>query len=992
MFRQIAAGRGTLGNMATTTAFEEAYKKLNAKQKEAVDTIYGPVMVVAGPGTGKTQMLALRIGNILLKSTGTKPDEILALTFTESAVATLRTRVASFIGGAAYRVKIHTFHGFARSILELRPDLFPRIANGAQLSDVRGVALMEELLDKGSYTIIRSAKNPHRSAKDLLGFMSKLKQEHYTPGQYLAELTKEHELILVDPERIHKSGRYTGQEKGEHVRRRERLEKHIEVAHLFKAYQEALERESLYDYEDLINEAVRGLEADEGFRAEVGERSQFVLADEHQDANPAQNRLLELVTDFDGSPNLFIVGDEKQAIYRFQGASLASFFYFKETYPNAKIISLDENYRSTSKILMAAHDLIAPAPVPDRALRPLLMSVRGEGGTIEEIVCGTPREELTAICTHIEKLHKEKVPYEDIAILTKKNADVLALADFLRRAGIPEDHMSAEASALVHPVVLLFISLIRALTDLSQDAPLARALFLPGIPMPLAERMRLFAIPRGGKPLVRIIEENGTPELREWVRKLKKLSEEMSATPVVAWLARLASESGFVAGILTLGESEDAYEAYQGFMDEAALLTRENPSATAFDLLLRLALIEKHELRVRRARTKHAGVRIMTVHGAKGLEFSQVIIAHATDEKWMGGKTDEFSLLLEKEDDEHDVRRLLYVALTRAKNGVFITRSEVTEENRAQTPLRFLSDMATHTAARTPDSGVLAAVPYARRTTLDPNFLKERLLARGFSPTGFNNYLQSPWQYYFRTLLQLPDAPNLPMMFGTAIHAGLKAYADALKGVKHPVFDTSETALAGFAGELNHLPLSPLDRQEFMKKGEEALRAYIAQEGDTMTQVHESEFSITVSLTVPGIGEIPLSGKLDRLDMLSDGTVSVIDYKTGKAKSENDIRGLTKASDGNYYRQLVFYKLLLDRDGRYTMNEGALHFVEPDEKGKCIIRTFTITSLEVAALETELIEAATHIADGSAFTAFCDPENCGYCDLVGFLLADPTLT
>jgi DNA helicase-2/ATP-dependent DNA helicase PcrA len=968
--------------MATTTAFEKAYVNLNAKQKEAVDTIYGPVMVVAGPGTGKTQMLALRIGNILQKSTGTKPDEILALTFTESSVATLRTRLASFIGGAAYRVRVHTFHGFARSILELRPDLFPRIANGTQLSDVHGVALMEELLDQGSYTIIRNPKNPHRSAHDLLGFMSKLKQEHYTPEQYLAELTSVHEALLADPDRIHENGRYAGKEKGEYMLRRERIEKHLEVAHLFAAYQEALEQQSLYDYEDLINEAVRGLEEDEGFRAQVGERSQFVLADEHQDANPAQNKLLELTTDFDGSPNLFIVGDEKQAIYRFQGASLASFFYFKEKYPEAKIVSLDENYRSIAAILAAAHDLIAPAPVPDQVLRPVLQAVRGEGGKVEEAVCGTPREEREIICAYIEKLHTSGVSYEDIAILTKKNADVLALADYLRRAGIPEDHMNTPTSALSHPAVLLFMSLIRALTNLSEDAPLARSLFMPGIPMSLAERMRLLAMPREGKTIMRILEENGTSEMREWVRKLKNLSEEMPATPVVGWLANLASESGFVAGILTLGESEDAYEAYQGFMDEAALLARENPSATAHDLLYRLALVEKHELRVRRARTRHAGVRIMTVHSAKGLEFPYVVITHATDEKWLRGKNDEFSLLLEKEDDEHDVRRLLYVALTRAKDGVLITRSEVTEEDRAQTPLRFLSGISAHLVATDSIAEPVAMATYEQRTVLDTNFLKERLLARGFSPTGFNNYRQSPWQYYFRTLLQLPDPPSLPMLFGTAIHAGLKSYADALKNGEAD----AEMAVSSFYVELRRLPLSPLDRQELMKKGEEMLRVYLAQEGALMAAVHESEFPLTVSLTVPGVGEVPLSGRLDRLDILSDGTVAVIDYKTGKARSENDIKGLTKTGDGGYYRQLVFYKLLLAKDGRYAMSEAALHFVEPDEKGKCIMRKFVITDVEVDALEAELIEAARSIADGSAFTVACDPESCSYCDLVGFLL------
>lgn len=969
--------------MASTPVFEKAYASLNAKQKEAVDTIYGPVVVIAGPGTGKTQILALRIGNILLKVTGAKPDEILALTFTESAVATLRTRLASFIGGAAYRVRIHTFHSFAQSILALRPDLFPRIALGMRLDDVRGVTLMEKLLDRGSYSKIRNPKYPHRAAKMLLAFMGKLKQEHYTPERYRAELTKEHEHVCADPDRIHTKGVHAGKEKGEFARLRERIEKHLEVAQLFAEYQKALEEESLYDYEDLIGEAIRGLESDEDFRTQVGERSQFVLADEHQDANPAQNRLLELITDFDGSPNLFVVGDEKQAIYRFQGASLASFLYFKEKYPDARVISLIENYRSTSKILDAAHDLIAPAPLSDAAFRPVLQPVRGSGGMVETIICDTPREERDAIYAHIKKLHDAGTPYGDIAILTKKNADVLSLAESLRAAGIPEDHASAEISALAHPAVKVFIMLVRSLAELPQDALLAQSLFMPGAPGTLHERMQLLAFPREGRSLMKTLEKEGTSDMRAWVQRLVKLSGEMSATPLVLWLARLASESGFVAGILSLGESEDAYEAYQGFMDEAALLARENPSATAFDLLRRLALIEKHELKIKRARTKHAGVCIMTVHGAKGLEFPQVIIAHATDERWMRGKTDEFSLLLEKEDDEHDVRRLLYVALTRARDGILITQSGMTEEDRAQTPLRFLADISSHLASvRIPASAPIA-VSYEVRTVLNPIFLKERLLARGFSPTSFNNYLESPWQYYFRSLLTLPDAPALPMLFGTAVHAGLKAYADAVKGGITSV----EAAVGAFHKELARMPLSPTDKTELSKTGEEVMRAYLAQESANITSSCESEFSITVPLTVPGVGEVPLSGKLDRLDIKNDGTFSVVDYKTGKARSANDIRGLTKSGDGNYYRQLVFYKLLLDKDGRFTMNEGALHFVEPNEKGVCTIRRFIISDAEVVALEAELVAAAQAIADGSAFTKPCDPESCDYCDLVGFLLS-----
>lgn len=968
-------------SMASTAAFEEAYTKLNPKQKEAVDTVYGPVFVTAGPGTGKTQILTLRIGNILLKASGAKPDEILALTYTDSAVATMRTRLAHFIGSAAYRVRIHTFHGFARSILELRPDLFPRIALGTHLSTVKGIALMEQLLDQGGYTKIRGAKNPHRSAKDLLNFMSKLKQEHYTPETYLAELTDAHERLLADPLHVHVSGSHTGKEKGDSLRRRERIEKHMEVATLFAAYQQALIDKSLYDYEDLINEAVRGLEEDEGFRGEVGERCQFVLADEHQDTNQAQNRLLELVTDFDGSPNLFIVGDGKQAIYRFQGASQDSFLYFKKKYPEALVISLEDNYRSKENVLTATHDLIVSTLVESSETDSALVPVRGAGGLLREAVCTTPSAERETIRAYIEELHTSGTPYEDIAILTKKNADVLSLAEVLRSAGIPEDHASAEISALTHPAVALFISLIRASVSLSDDVPLARALFMPGLPGTLAERMQLLSIPREGKRLATLLLEKGTNEMQEWVRALQSLGENVAATPLIPWLTRLAYQSGFQKGLFSLGETEDAYEAYQGFMDEAALLAKENPNATALDFLEYLDRIEKHELKIKRPRTRRAGVRLMTAHGAKGLEFPHVIVAHATDEKWLRGKTDEFSLLLEKEEDENDARRLLYVALTRAKDTVLITRSETTEEDRAQTPLRFLGDIAAHLTPATFSPSRASLAPYENRTILEPTFLKERLLKQGLSPTGFNNYAASPWQYYFRNLLRLPEAPTSPMLFGTAVHAGLKSYADNMKNGTASIDDSVTT----LRHELMRAPLSPIDRQSLVELGTNTLRTYLTKEGDSMKYTRESEFLIKTSITVPGVGDVPLTGKLDRLDIKEDGTVLVIDYKTGKAKSENDIKGLTKTGRGDFYRQLIFYKLLLQKDGRYHMDEAALHFVEPNEKGEIVTRVFTITDVEVQNLERDLVLAMKAIADGSAFAQSCDPATCNYCDLVEML-------
>jgi DNA helicase II / ATP-dependent DNA helicase PcrA len=966
--------------MSSTSEFKKAYKELNVKQKEAVDAIYGPVMVIAGPGTGKTQILAVRIANILDKSVGAKPDEIVALTFTESATASLLKRLVSLIGASAYRVRIMTFHGFARSILDKRPDVFPRVSYGTQLSEVSGIALMERLLDAGTYTKIKTPKNPYRTAKDLYAFMGELKCEYYTPESYRAECTALLTEVLDNKERFNIKGKYAGQEKGEYLRKREKLEKYIEVADIFHAYEATLEKEQLYDYQDLIGEAIKGLERDEGLRFEVGEQSQFVLADEHQDANPAQNRLLELVTDFDGIPNLFIVGDEKQAIYRFQGATLASFFYFKEKYPDAKVITLTKNYRSSTEILDTAHDLIAPAPVPNFLTRIKLESYVGRRGlSVRLSSCGTPQEEQQIILSYLKKLSIEGVSYEDIAIITRKNADVLSLSNLLRSAGIPEDSASSDINALSNPAIQVFLSLIRFCIDTRSDNDLARALFLPGIPQTIAERMQVLSLSRGGASLSEVILKQATTELSSWLRTIIHIASEVHTTQAIPWISRLASSSQFLAGVLSQAESIDSYESYTGFMEEVALVTKQNPRATAVDILSHIERIETHGLSVKRARTKRSGVQIMTAHKSKGMEFPYVILAHATDEKWMRGRNAEFAVFEGPEEDEHDERRLFYVALTRAKYEVLITYARENEEARVRTPLRFLADIEKHLDGSLQELVSVPVTKYESRPVLDKEFLRERLLSQGFSPTGFNNYVRSPWQYFFRTLLRIPEQPGPAMLYGTAIHAGLRQYVDDITTRKESI----QSAIDAFTRELERLPISQKDLSSLIQQGTKSINAYIDVHGANAAQMQicKTELPISVPFRVEGVGEIILSGKLDRLDVLADGSVTVVDYKTGSAKSENEIRGLTSTSNGDYYRQLVFYKLLLTRDGRYTMNKGALHFVEPDEKGKCVIREFIISDEEVHSLEQELTDAAKAIADGSVFEKGVERDECDYFDL-----------
>lgn len=952
--------------MTEDRAYIEAYKGLNPKQKEAVEAVYGPVMVIAGPGTGKTQILAVRIAHILKTVPGAKPDEIVALTYTESAVTSMRKRLTSLIGASAYRVRIYTFHGFAKVILDMRPDLFPRISYGTQLTDISSITLIEALLDEGSYTKIRNPKQPYRMAKTIKHFISTLKQAHVTPESYRKDLAEQLESLESDPDRVHLKGAYKGKEKADITKKRERLLKHLEVADLFAAYTKRLESESLYDFEDLIGEAVRVLSSDEDFRGQVGESMQFVLADEHQDTNPLQQRLLELVTDFDGAPNLFVVGDEKQAIYGFQGANLSSFRDMKTQYPSLKTIVLDVNYRSTKQILDAAHDLIAESIPPEGHV--VLSPEKGEGPRIVVTAYDTPLAELQGIASYIVGRTQIGAAYGDIAILTRKNADVLSISEYLHSVGIPEDHATAELDALAHPSIQLFVSLIRAVAYPLDTSSLARALFIPGIPVDLPTRLKVVSTPREGKRLGEVLLAQGG-DIGSWWRNVSHLGLEARTTPALSWIANLASVSGFLGGVLSASESQEAYEAYEAFMEEVRTVVSSNRGATALDILTHLDLIETHELSIKRARVVSNGVAVMTAHHSKGMEFPYVLIAGATEEKWFSKRRAELSLAQEEDDDEEETRRLLYVALTRAQKEVCITYATANEDARSRSPLRYLADIGTHVDEGIPAPHVMKHTIHVPKMLMDTAFLRERFLARGFSPTGFNNYTKSPWLYLLRTLLQIPDAPNNAMQYGTAIHAGLRCYTEAPDGTNR-----SEEAFLGFERELERLAVSERDRQDLVAQGRSDLKAYLADSASVMERALKVEFPVTVPFDIAGACSTTLSGKLDRIDG-GDGTlVTVIDYKTGSAKSENEIRGLTKEGNGDYYRQLVFYKLLLERDGRYRMGKGALHFVEPTDSGKIVVREFVISDAEVAELERELTEAAKAIVSGEAFNTPPDPK------------------
>ena len=336
------------------------------------------------------------------------------------------------------------------------------------------------------------------------------------------------------------------------------------------------------------------------------------------------------------------------------------------------------------------------------------------------------------------------------------------------------------------------------------------------------------------------------------------------------------------------------------------------------------------------------------------------------------------------------------MALTRARKELFVTLSKIDREGKEQLPTQFIAELSEDILApydvssyeidfaqnrEAIEFGSLNANDAKVPELEDKEFLNGLFRSQGISVTALNNYLECPWAYFYRNLVRIPEAPNKNLSFGNAVHAALKSYFDLLgagdaRG-KEYIVQRFEEAIA-------HEPIKESDYEEALEKGRRVLPLFYDEYHLTWTPRGLNEVKIDNIVLEDGTCT---NGKLDRIEFI-DGIntegkepVRVIDYKTGKPKTRNDIEGNTQSSDGNYKRQLVFYKLLLDKEGKRDMSEGVIQFIEPDERGKMHREEFSITSGEAKVLEKLVMDVAKEILDLSFWNKGCHEADCRYCEL-----------
>lgn len=967
--------------------FETEYQRLNDHQKVAVDTIYGPLLVVAGPGTGKTQMLALRVCRIL-NETDLDAGNILCLTFTEAGTVAMRNRLVSFMGPDAYKVGIFTFHGFCNKIIRENPEYFGDYFNLQNADEVELYEIVEAMVAQLplDHPLKRNTGNRNYDIDRFIKVFGAMKQEEWTPEE-IENAYDEYAALLPTLEDFQYKSNYKGNKKGDPKTESIKTElKKFEfvrnASKLLATYQELLRKKDRIDFNDSITWVVKALKNHGELRLRYQEQFQFVLADEYQDTNNAQNDILFMLGDYDDQPNLFVVGDDDQAIYRFQGANLHNINRFIEKF-NPGIVVLDVNYRSRQEILDTAKMLIENNRERLTHKIPGLNKNLKAGQIFEDN--STPKPELKlyknpgsmelGLVRQIKDLHDKGVPYNEIAIIYRNHKDADALIQYYTKLGIPVN-VKKRVDVLQQPEIKRIIQLLA---------------FIQGeLAYPDSQRHILFEILHydfwGLKPLEigRIAihasrmsreetdtaflwrsflsDENalqgiGITETAAFVHcahVLENLIAAVSNHTAQVILEKVITETGMMDQVLRSGNASWRLQLINRFFDFVKDLTAKDGDMNLAGIL---DAIEKRkefgiDLPYNSILVSEEGIHFVTAHGSKGLEFSHVFILNASKKSWLekpGDKVKFPPTLFRKAGDsnDEDERRLFYVAMTRAKQQLVMLAPMEDQNGKSVESLPFLAELGfdiTSMPIENSDADELAhflstSIREVKLTPalIDGQAIDAALAKLEMNATGVSKFLHCPVTFYFENILRVPSARKPAPGYGNAVHYALEKYFQYWNDVKSDAVPPVEIMInffyQGMEKYRSHFTNAEFESHQY--EGKLALQNHFELHSPSWNLARQHRVELKIKADYEGI---PITGIIDRLSQYDDH-YEVYDYKTGKFDSGK----FTKAADlepgsgkegGDYWRQAVFYRLLTEkqREGKGRFGTATFQFMSSQKE------------------------------------------------------------
>jgi len=1023
--------------------YKSEYQKLNPEQKLAVDTIEGPVMVIAGAGTGKTQTIALRIGNIL-RETQINPSNILCLTFTENAALNMRERLINIIGSPAYNVRISTFHGFCNSIIKNHPEYFLKsTVESEAIDDITQIEVIRSLIDKlPSKSPLKNLNFTYFYQKEIISTLSTLKKENIPPlrfDQLLKYATDfvvfAHPVVdkltairatakaateilslvkgLIDNPKInslyqirlkyflnlYESDVSTLSELKKNIKDfieslNLNLPKLRDISNIYKSYQQILQERGLYDYEDMILWVISALQKHPGLLSQYQEIYQYILVDEFQDTNSSQMEVLNLLTKDQTNPNLFVVGDDDQSIYRFQGASVENVYAFYQKYQkyqkDLKPIVLRNNYRSHQLILDSSQQVInhnqSRITQYIRNLDKSLKSVSTfDPDPINLFAANSVTEENYWVASEIKKLIDGGVNPREIAILYRNNADINDLLPLLSHNNL-KYLRSDTVNALDTPEIQQLLTLLKYLASPSNDTLLFHVLSFNFINFKPLNLYKFFHLTKKSNSSLselifdkeflkkqkfsdKFIKKIGSFSLR--VSKIQKLSKNIPADELFNLIIRKFNYLPYILKTGNLSLLKQLNTLYSHL--KQSLLTEQMDLFTwikKLDLLFENGIALNSSALISEIDTS---LRLMTVHKAKGLEFEHVFLIKVLSGKWDNSSSRSLIKLplgilrydvVATANLEED-RRLFYVALTRAKKQIYISYSRFNDSRREQLASQFISEINPKLIEKISSNPVIEKdalislfqplTPKLQSLNLS-SYLSNYLSTNyRFNITHLNSYLKCPLCFFFKTILRLPYPKSKSLSFGTSIHGALAYLTQVYK--KENKLIPLDKFLFIFDLNLKRENLSKNDYQDLLSHGRRVLKDYYQHyqhdfNGRSFTEQDFRQYNIRMN-------DIPLTGKIDKIEFLSGNQVNVVDYKTGKPDSKYQ----ELSPEGDYFRQLVFYKLLCGEAKAfpYEVISGTIDFIEKNNKNLYVRKNYILTDTDVINLKAQITQVFSKI-------------------------------
>jgi DNA helicase-2/ATP-dependent DNA helicase PcrA len=1057
--------------------FQKHYQKLNEAQKEAVDCVEGPVLVVAGPGSGKTEILSVRAANIL-RETDAYASDILCLTFTESAEINMRERMSEIIGSEANYVNVHTFHNFCRRIRERHPDHFGVTTDFSVADDIVRTEILESIFTSLDHD------NPLRSEHPEIGFVymksvmsaiDDIKQAGLSPDEFESILEANEEFIQavradvndVFSQRVSKSifddvenlleiladkqvespvSHFRSLGYALSVRLKRALDRAREedstkpiteakndltkkdgekrilraeydqaklfaLADIYKEYEQEKHRQGFYDFADMILEVIQKLEVNPDLCSEVAENHPYIMVDEFQDTNDAQLRLLLALAEEapNNRPDLMVVGDDDQAIYRFQGAEVSNILNFKQTFANPEIITLTKNYRSGQNILDTAQSVITQS---EERLSAMLDGVSkditaanepDQDVRIAQSELPTRTHHNRAIAKRAADLIDQNDSAEEIAVIARKHSDLEALVPYFHEAKVPITY-ERQQNVLEQPHIRQLITMCRFVYEPHHDPETAET-HLPeilsypfwGLDRSVVWELSLTASQEGVSWLEAMDERGGkVAEIADFLRSVSTRATHEPVEHVLDMLVGAHDEpiadstdadtievdseapsfqspfKQFYFPQEKLEENPDEYLRFLSSLKTFIFSLREHKEQEVLLIEDLLDFVDTHKdndlvvTDISPFVNSADAVNLMTAHKAKGQEFGSVIIVGAVEDTWANSRSynrirfPENLPIQFSGDTVDDQLRLLFVAMTRAKHTLDLYSFAVDDSGDEQVQLSFLADLdiperEEQDSLPSTEALLESTVP---TTHTGPFIDQEEALLKPLvenyrmSVTHLNNFIDvrygGPQEFMRSNLLRFPQPMSRSQVYGAAIHEALERVYTYLKQEgKHPPIDT---VIGWFADQIKTSQVSQQDREYLLERGKDSLQVFLDERLETFKPDHYSEYNFRSENVV--VKDVPLTGKIDKL-VAEDDEVMVHDFKTGKPlKRFSNSSGKSMS----YQRQLVFYKLLVENTADFrdqTVEEGVLEFVEPDE-GSIITLEKEITDEEVEQL-TELI-------------------------------------